>query len=281
MADPDVPKVEPVFRNMIVQRAVNCLFCEGRAQPKFEVQLMNKFSRWLYECEDCLSCHYPQPNWLHEAYTTAISELDTGILQRTLDLACVFSPILHVLGVADKPCLDFGGGLGIFARHMRDLGYSFYSEDPLASVAVPLPTSREASFTVTTVIEVLEHLKDPVAELRRLMTNSKLVIISTCLVPPSGVRPEWWYLLLDTGQHISLPSSRGLALAAKELGCYHYTDDKSITVISKENLPLLARVLIRFSKMSWLIGYILVPFMRRKSLAVPDQKTISGGQEFN
>ena len=51
-------------------------------------------------------------------------------------------------------------------------------------------------------MEVLEHLVDPLEEMKKLANSSEQIYISTLFIKPNFRNPTWWYLQPETGQHI-------------------------------------------------------------------------------
>src|SRR5258708_34676094 len=71
-----------------------------------------------------------QPHWLEEAYSEAISSLDTGVLARNWANISTISRCLSKNRhhkVANG--IDLGAGYGLFVRGMRDIGVDFYWSD--------------------------------------------------------------------------------------------------------------------------------------------------------
>ena len=106
--------------------------------------------------------------------------------------------------------LDYGGGHGLLARTLRDVGFRAESWDPFVEGGVP--PSRV--YEVITLFEVMEHLPDPtqtVAEIARLLAPGGMVLFSTLLQPEDMATQglNWWYAGPRNG-HISLYSAEAL-----------------------------------------------------------------------
>ena len=129
----------------------------------------------------------------------------TRPLRQAEDLARILEPLRGKIRI-----LDYGGGNGVFARRMGELGFDTVSYDPFFGAAL-----AGERFELIHCREVIEHTTDPrgfVADLLGHLADDGAVYLSTA-VQPEGVaeRPlDWWYLGPRNG-HISLFSKRSLA----------------------------------------------------------------------
>ena len=128
--------------------------------------------------------------------------------------------------------LDFGCGNGGLVRHcLEHLGCSVWGyedgwiRDQAVNFGIPFMTrdaldSAVGTFDVVTAIEVVEHLVDPLTELRRIRSLLKpggLLFLTTGNAAPHRARLfEWGYFLPEV--HISLFEPRTLARALGESG---------------------------------------------------------------
>lgn len=176
----------------------------------------------------------PNPDWLEEAYTSAIACTDTGIAARNLMVAERLVVLLYFwLKERGGGCyLDVAGGSGLLVRLMRDAGFDFFWSDKYASNVFSAgfewrECMRENGCAAVTAIEVLEHTIDPVGFIESALSTagSKTIIFSTATYqgspPPVSM---WGYYSLNTGQHISFFAKRTLQeisrlLSANYVGC--------------------------------------------------------------
>lgn len=224
--------------------------------------------RPLHQCPTCEGAFYASPDWLDRAYSSAISSHDTGIVERCFDLANVLTPFLR--GQRDQPVLDFGGGIGLLSRIMRDRGFDFHSWDPMAEYRLPLPIAEIPTASMVTMVEVLEHLTDPVAELRRIAERAPVIFISTHLIPASGLVPDWHYLQPETGQHIFFCTDTTLKRLAAELDMRVTSNGHNLHVLHRSPLSRWQRLVIRFQQPAWVVGHLSSMFSRGRSRAAQD-----------
>ena len=72
---------------------------------------------------------------------------------------------------------------------------------------------------------MLEHLVNPVEEIKNILAYSDNFFFTTELVP-DDVTTDWWYFSQETGQHISFYTKQALQYIANKLGKQYYTDGR-------------------------------------------------------
>jgi len=153
-----------------------------------------------------------KPYWLAEAYTKAMTALDTGAVARNQMCTRLTALIAHLAEIpTTATCLDFGGGHGVFARMMRDAGYDFRWFDKYADnlYASGFEADVGAHHALVTSFEVLEHLDAVGTELEAIFgPRPDHVLVGTVL--HRGFDPSWWYLMPDSGQHVAFYTRRTL-----------------------------------------------------------------------
>lgn len=204
------------------REAVPCRLCGASARFWNTKRLLDRYDVSYYLCGQCGSLETEQPYWLEVAYDVSGVGDDVGAAQRTIDVVLKTSALLDRIEIPrTAEHVDFGGGLGLFTRMMRDRGVNFLSYDlyarPFFSDRFSLTSLAGRSPAVVTAFEVLEHFTNPVDDLIQLFeTRPALVIAMTEVF--TGQDTSWPYLAEGTGQHVFFYSQRALVQIAKRFG---------------------------------------------------------------
>ncbi|MEM0925080.1 MAG: class I SAM-dependent methyltransferase [Planctomycetota bacterium] len=244
---------------------------------------MSKYVVEYSQCEECQFVQTEEPYWLQEAYETAIVSTDVGLISRNERFARITDRVLRFLFPHAIDSVDYGGGYGMFTRMMRDRGHYFYHRDPhcenLFAVGLEADAGHQSAsktrFDFLTAFEVLEHFHRPHDELRQLDELAENWLISTEVLPEPTPKPsEWWYYVLDGGQHISLWSKGALQEIARQYD-RHVTSYRGLHLFSRERLrPTWVRSILRDRGARW-----LDPFRKRRSLLGDDfQRAVASVQ---
>ncbi len=246
-----------------------CPICAGMVSDVADLTVLGRHQRMLMRCTDCGHTFFHEPDWLEEAYAHSIASTDVGLVDRSTRLANVVTTYLTRY-TPSGPCLDYAAGTGLMVRLLRDLGFDFryhdlYGPNHLAK-GFEVEAQPPERFSLVTAIEVAEHLVDPVAEFRRLASLTDAIVFTTSLAPDDHPpTPDWDYLSLGTGQHISFYSPTSLRRLADAL---------EMSVVSRGDMHLLSRHSV--SKLEWklittnTIGHLLAPRRRAASLIAAD-----------
>lgn len=194
---------------------IACRLCGSRAEPYGSQRVLGKYDVGYYRCSRCDLLETEPPFWLEEAYSQALTALDTGALARNQVCARLTLMVALAAGITSRACLDFGGGYGVLVRMLRDFGLDFRWYDRFGEnlFARGFGGSVEEQYGLVTAFEVLEHFADVAQELERLFRPAHdLVFVGTVLHdnPPA----DWWYYTPESGQHIAFFSKATMRFVA-------------------------------------------------------------------
>lgn len=222
-----------------------CNICSSSSLKTFNSYVLNKYDVSYFKCSNCGFIQTETPFWLNEAYESAITQLDIGLVSRNLYFAEILEDFLN-RGILNENgiYLDYAGGYGLFVRLMRDKGVNFYRQDVYCQNIfaehfdlIDLPLGQK--FEAITAFEVFEHLVNPVEELKKMLNFSDVIIFSTELQPEGVLTPaNWWYFVPETGQHISLYSFDSLVKIAEKESLYLYSNRANLHVFSRKKFAI-------------------------------------------
>lgn len=205
---------------------LGCPNCCGQNVNRIrEVEVSsNKVAAWLCHCSDCDFLFLKDPEWLEAFYKTEFYG-DTGYVKRNIDNAAFLELLLLIRDFSDgslqsfQAC-DFGTGLGMMPRVMRDLGYNFWGEDEYSKMPLIQPfTNPTSQSQLATAFEVVEHIPSFTDFLRPKINSAELVVFSTLLRGVGQVpQDDWWYYAFPNGQHISFHSTKSIIRAIQLCG---------------------------------------------------------------
>lgn len=218
-----------------------CKICNSPSTKIFSKVVLKKYPADYYQCGSCGFVQTSAPVWIEEAYNSAITSLDIGLLGRNIQLRPEVTRIIDACFPEAKVMLDYAGGYGVFVRLMRDAGFNFYREDKFCENIFAdhfdLKDAGRSSFDVVTAFEVFEHFVDPLPEIKKIFGFSEHVIFSTQLTPASNKEMEdWWYIAPETGQHLSFYSSSTMEVLAKQFGKYYYSKNGGLHLFTSKQL---------------------------------------------
>jgi hypothetical protein len=253
-----------------------CKICNSHSDLFGQAVVLNKHEVRYFKCTVCGFIQTEKPYWLQEAYSSAIAGQDVGAIQRNLVNREVTSAVLNLLFPKVRRALDFGAGHGVFVRLMRDRGFQFFWSDLHASndYAKGFEYQEGVKYDFLTAFEVLEHLENPTAELSKLMELSRVVFVSTTLVPPGTARiSDWWYFVPSTGQHISFYTREALQALAKRWGRTLLSNGEYHLFTEEPCSPSLYKFATRVKSAA-----VMNRLFRRPSLIETDFKQMTGAQ---
>ncbi len=220
---------------------MKCKICSSPSLFFYKGIVLEKYDVTYCKCEQCGFIQTEEPYWLSEAYESAITNLDIGLVSRNLYLKEEVPKIINSFFEKSRIMIDYGGGYGLFVRMMRDLGYHFYRQDiyceNLFAKHFDIKDVEHSTFDILTTFEVFEHLNHPLPEIEKMFLLSENIIFTTLLAPDNAEDfKNWWYLAPTTGQHISFYTEASLAFIAKKYNKHFYTNKNNLHVFSNEKI---------------------------------------------
>lgn len=219
---------------------MKCKICLSETNLFGHALFMHEHEVDYFQCPQCFFVQTETPYWLEQAYENPITESDVGLVYRNLNLAHISKAIINQYFNWQGQFLDYGGGYGLFVRLMRDGGFDFYWHDKFCEniFARGLEGDFKQPYELVTSFELVEHLVDPIAEIREILKLSDSFLFSTELLPSHFPKPgEWWYYAPHEGQHISIYSQQSLRYLAEQLGCNFYSDGSSTHLLTRRSFP--------------------------------------------
>jgi SAM-dependent methyltransferase len=210
-----------------------CVLCGGTAARSWRSD-----GGWqVLRCTGCdLLATWPRPD---DATLRRLYESPEYFDERSMGSAAVEAglaqarEILQRLPSADGPILDFGAGTGHLVRAARALGVRTDGVEPSRTARAlardlygidlmsNLPDS-ESRYSAVTLVHVLEHVPDPVAELKRLRSLIATDGIIYIEVPHAGSADMWLparrRLILDLPAHLHHFTPKTLAAVLAKAG---------------------------------------------------------------
>ncbi len=223
-----------------------CRLCGSATALFAESQILGHPATYA-RCTQCGSVQVEAPSWLDEAYSSAISEHDVGLVDRGFIASELIGTILMLEGRKSSAGLDWGGGTGLFTRRMRDLGFPTLHYDPMAENihAINFSTDEPTDASWVSLLECLEHLEHPQALLAPYVQSADYLFVLTELVSdPAPLPGQWWYYLPETGQHITFATAAGIKAFASGLGFRHVFTLGNLHVLSRSPLRRSTRTLM-------------------------------------
>lgn len=206
-----------------------CRLCSTEIGGPIFTGLIFESTVKYFECRICGYVQTERPYWLEKAYSSVISNFDTGIMARNQSNVGLILATLSVNNIMTGVVVDYAGGYGILVRLLRDRGIEALWSDPYAKnlVAVGFEHTTQRAELVT-AFEVFEHFTDPLLEANKLFAIAPNLLISTILIDtPAPLPDRWWYYGLEHGQHVGFFRLQTLEFIAKKFNKYLVSDGVS------------------------------------------------------
>lgn len=231
---------------------MQCPICDTSTEVFGSACVLGRFDAQYRRCPSCGYLFVVDPLWMEQAYASAITESDVGLVERNLWLARLAGSVVQVMFDPNGRFIDYGGGTGLFTRLMRDKGFDWYWFDTACrnvfATGFEADMGDGTSYELLTAAELFEHLIDPVETMSRLRSLSTNILFTTRLLPaPPPHLGEWWYYGLEHGQHVSFYTRRSLHLLGEKFGLRLASNGENLHLFSTKRVPDIALRLVASS----------------------------------
>jgi hypothetical protein len=137
---------------------------------------------------------------------------------------------------------------------MRDKGFNFFRFDTYCEnyFARTFDDDSKTQYELVTSFEVFEHLVDPLNEIEKMLKKGRNIFFSTELQPESDIE-NWWYIMPETGQHISLYTLKSLEFIANKYNLNLYSNGSTFHLLTDKKISkLIFKVITKFRVASFL-----------------------------
>lgn len=226
---------------------IDCRLCGGPSARKFSHNVLGKYDVDYFQCGSCDGIQTEAPYWLGEVYTTDIQPEDSNYLSRNL---AVFHGVqyflTHLRMRSDPVVLDFGGGLGLVPRLLREHGVNAFNYDTYAKSPFVDVTWDESTPNFIVSSEVFEHLPDPAADIAWIFDHQPdFVYVRTWRYFDQG--KDWEYIGPEHGAHVFFYTDKAMQYIADKYGYV-------VELLNEVDVLFCKRPLSRFEKRVVLAG---------------------------
>lgn len=253
----------------------SCRICAHPTTHFAQATVRGRYEAEFCRCDNCGFVQILNPHWLDEAYSSAITSSDVGLVSRNLFFAGVTQAVISFFFDRDSAFVDYGGGYGLMVRLMRDAGYDFYWYDKYCTnlFAQSYEANRRpgGTFALVTACEVFEHWADPAEGIEELLGFSSSILFTTLLLPKPAPPPDaWWYYGLEHGQHLAFYTIRSLELLGQKHGLRFYSNGINVHLLTSRTIhPLLFKLVTKRK-----VANLVKQFNWRQSLVDKDYQEV-------
>jgi hypothetical protein len=241
----------------------SCPICKSQVVDFSTFTVRGEVSAEYKRCKTCKFIHAENPSWLEGSFTDALNSLDIGSVDRCNIVADFVEVLVNSLKVNHPKVLDWGGGYGLLTRILRDRGVRCSHYDPYTEplFAENIVLQSDARFDLIVLSEVMLHITDPVSTLTELLKLSDNIMFTAVIAPPD-VRPDWWYFMPDTGQHVAIFSQQTIPELGAALKVNTLSDNQFFHLVAKDHPSVLTRLL--FTKRFIPFGVAALLYLKRQ-----------------
>lgn len=247
-----------------------CKICGEETFKIFNATVLYKYDVSYYQCKKCGFGQTETPYWLKEAYESPMNLSDTGVMFRSERMSKITTTLITLFFKRKGVFLDYAGGLGVFTRQMRDIGFDYFWHDPYTQnvIARGFEGSLDKKYDAVTTFESFEHFEQPLEELEKILELTDTIILTTDLISkPAPEHKDWWYYGSEHGQHIAFHSKESFKFISKKYNLY-YHNAKNVHILTKKKIGVFGTVFFKFkfAKHLLYLGYFLInPFIKSRS----------------
>lgn len=250
---------------------MKCKICNNESKLIFDAVVLYKYDVKYYQCTNCGFGQTEEPYWLQESYISPMNLSDTGVMFRSERMSKITTSLVYFFFNKKGTFLDYAGGLGVFTRQMRDIGFNFLWNDPYTKneLARGFEGGLDRKYNAVTTFESFEHFEHPLEEIEKIVKITDTIILTTDLISvPAPSHKDWWYYASEHGQHVAFYSKKSFSEIAKKFGMNYY-NAMNVHILTKTKIGFVGTSFLKFKYAKHLLYasfYLINPFLKSKSL---------------
>lgn len=250
---------------------MNCKICQNETSKIFDAIVLYKYEVSYFQCPKCGFTQTEKPYWLDEAYESSMNLSDTGVMFRSERMSKIVTSLITLFFNSKGVFLDYAGGLGVFTRQMRDIGFDFYWQDPYTEnqLARGFEGDLTKKYDLVTTFESFEHFEEPLVEVEKILKLTDTIVLTTDLISKKAPKhKDWWYYGSEHGQHIAFHSKESFEVMANKFGL-HYHNMMNVHILTRKKIGFIGTIFLKFkfAKHILYLGYFFInPFIKSRSI---------------